>query len=199
MRGANYGWPNCEGTCASSVHQPDLLLCAQRPRCSRSPAGSSTTAPSSRRVPGELLLRRLRAELDQAADLRRQRQRHRRLQLRAGRRRASTGRTATSSTSPRVPTARSTTSTSATPTSGDVRRQQDPPHPLHRNRTSRRRRSLRPTRRRAGAADRRLLECRLVGSRGPALTYAWTSATAPRRRRPTRPTPTRQPGQYTAD
>ena len=37
-------------------------------------------------LPGQLLLRRLHAELDQAPDVRCERQRHRRLQLRAGRR-----------------------------------------------------------------------------------------------------------------
>ena len=41
----------------------------------RSREASSITAPVPERLPGQLLLRRLRAELDQAADLRRERQR----------------------------------------------------------------------------------------------------------------------------
>ena len=53
--------------------------------------------PVPEQLPGQLLLRRLRPELDQAPDVRRQRQRHRRLQLRAGRRLARRARTATSS------------------------------------------------------------------------------------------------------
>ena len=54
--------------------------------------------PVPEQLPGQLLLRRLHAELDQAPDVRRQRQRQRRLQLRAAPTARSTARTATSST-----------------------------------------------------------------------------------------------------
>ena len=68
-------------------------------------------------LPGQLLLRRLHAELDQAPDVRRQRQRQRRLQFRARRR---LGRRAVRRhrvSDRRARTARSITSTSATRTS----------------------------------------------------------------------------------
>ena len=68
-------------------------------------------------LPGQLLLRRLHPELDQAPDVRRQRQRHRRLQLRAGRRLGRRPLRRHRLPRPRAPTARSTTSTSATRTS----------------------------------------------------------------------------------
>ena len=73
--------------------------------------------PVPQQLPGQLLLRRLRPELDQAPDLRRQRQRHRRVQLRARQRRGRRAlrRHRLPDRGPRR--ARSTTSTSATPTS----------------------------------------------------------------------------------
>ena len=100
----------------SGLHQPDLRLRPQRTgrgdhRRLRLP-GQPVPGP----VPGQLFLCRLRAELDQAADPRRQRQRDRRPQLRAAGRRRPTGPTATSSISARARTARSTTWTSGTRT-----------------------------------------------------------------------------------
>ena len=57
------------GQLPGAVHQPALLLCAQRARRGASPAASSTTAPQfPAALPGQLLLRRLHAELDPPAD-----------------------------------------------------------------------------------------------------------------------------------
>ena len=84
--GANYGWPNIEGTSTAPLHQPALLLSAQRARCrhhrrlrlsrkrsSQRPIRAATSSPTTPRT-------------GSAPDLRRQRQCQRRLQLRAGRR-----------------------------------------------------------------------------------------------------------------
>ena len=70
----------------SRLHEPRLLLSPQRTR--RGGHGRVRLSRHSvpEQLPGQLLLRRLRAELDQAPDVRRQRQRHRRLQFRARRR-----------------------------------------------------------------------------------------------------------------
>ena len=85
-RGANYGWPDCEGTCGSPVHaaRSTRIRTTGATRDHRRLRLPRHAVPQ--RVPGQLLLRRLHPELDQAPDLRRQRQRQGRLQLRAGRR-----------------------------------------------------------------------------------------------------------------
>ena len=74
------------GRVHGAVHQPAVLLPAQRPRRGGDGRVRLPRQPVPSRHAGQLLLRRLRPELDQAPDLRRQRQRDRRLQLRAGRR-----------------------------------------------------------------------------------------------------------------
>ena len=115
--GANYGWPNCEGTCAAPCTSP-IYSYPHNGRDAAITGGfvyHGTQFPSS--LPGQLLLRRLHAELDQAPDVRRQRQRHRRLQLRAGRRLGRRPVRRHRLPRPRARTARSTTSTSATRTS----------------------------------------------------------------------------------
>ena len=66
--------------------EPALLVSAQRPRRFDHRRLRLPRNAVPEQLPGQLLLRRLRAELDQAPDLRRERQRHRRLQLRAARR-----------------------------------------------------------------------------------------------------------------
>ena len=101
----------------SHLHEPDLCLRPQREGCVDNRRLHLPGQPVPRAVPGELLLRRLRPELDQAADLRRARERrHRRVQLRAG-----DGGSDGPVRRHRLPhrgarTARCTTSTSATPT-----------------------------------------------------------------------------------
>ena len=127
------------------------------------------------RVPGQLLLRRLHAELDPAPDLRRQRQRHRRLQLRAGRR---LGRRAVRRhrlPHGRARTARSTTSTSATRTSAARSASARSAASATSSRTSRRSRSPRPTRR--PGRRRSTVSFSSAGSSDPEgqpLTYSWT-------------------------
>ena len=96
--GANYGWPNSEGPCSAPCTSPLYSYAAQRSRLRRHRRVRLPRHPVPGRLPGQLLLRRLHPELDQAAHLRRQRQRHRGVQLRARRTARSTGRTATSST-----------------------------------------------------------------------------------------------------
>ena len=96
--GANYGWPDYRGHLPGAVHQPAVLVPAQRARLRDHRRLRLPRHAVPGVVPGQLLLRRLHPELDPPADVRRQRQRHRRLQLRAGRRLASTARTATSCT-----------------------------------------------------------------------------------------------------
>ena len=119
-------------------------------------------------LPGQLLLRGLRAELDQAADA----------STRAGTSTASstsnrrtappTAPTATSCTSRRGPTERSTTSISATPTPAARSASARSGGSAIRAATSRRSRSRRRTPTRwAGAAGGQLLERGLVRSRGP--------------------------------
>ena len=91
VRGANYGWPNVEGTSSNPAYtNPIYSYRAQRPRCLDHRRVRLSRQPVPEQLPGQLLLRRLHAELDPAADVRRERQCHRRLQLRAGRRAAST-------------------------------------------------------------------------------------------------------------
>ena len=148
--GANYGWPNCEGNCSAPLHEPALLVPAQRPgrRHHRRVRVPRHAVPE--RLSGQLLLRRLHAELDPAPDARRQRERHRRLQLRARRRVASTARTVTSSTSTEGPDgALYYVDIGYSRHQRHVRRQQDPPDPVRRSRTSRRSRpaSAEPARR----------------------------------------------------
>ena len=118
-------------------------------------------------LPGQLLLRRLHAELDQASDVRRERNVNGVFNFEPADG-PPTGPTATSCISPRGPTARSTTSTSATRTSVVLRRQQDPPDQLHERQPGADRGRVGEPDRRAGAAGRQLLERGLVGSRRPA-------------------------------
>jgi hypothetical protein len=69
LRGANYGWPICEDLLwVDPLHQPALRLSPQRKRRSDH-RRLRLRGPSSGPVPGQLLLRRLRPELDQAPDL----------------------------------------------------------------------------------------------------------------------------------
>ena len=86
VAGANYAWPNCEGICGAPYRDPDPHLGPQRPRLLGHGRLRLPRQPVSELLPGQLLLCRLHAELDQAPDVRCERERQRRLQLRAGQR-----------------------------------------------------------------------------------------------------------------
>ena len=117
-RGANYGWPNCEGNCPAPCTSPIYSYPHNGPRLGHHRRVRLPRQRSSRAAyEGSYFFADYTQNWIKRLTLRRERQRHRRLQLRAAGRVASTARTATSSTSPRAPTARSTTSTSATRTS----------------------------------------------------------------------------------
>ncbi len=83
-RGANYGWPDCEGPCCGPRARSPLY---SYPHNGRDAADHRRLRVSRHAVPqlvpGQLLLRRLHPELDPPPHLRRQRQRHGSLQLRA--------------------------------------------------------------------------------------------------------------------
>ncbi len=64
--GANYGWPNCEGTCAAPCTSPLYSYPAQRPRRRHHRRLRLPRHAVPGGVPGQLLLRRLHAELDPA-------------------------------------------------------------------------------------------------------------------------------------
>ena len=168
--GANYGWPNCEGNCPAPVHEPDLLLPAQRPRRGhhrrlRLPrhavpgvaTRAATSSPTTRRTGSSRLTFDANGNVtgvfnfEPAGRLGRRPVRRHRLPHRGPRRRALLRR-------PRLLRHQR-----------HLRRQQDPPHPL-------RRRSNQPPVAVAagqpdvgtGPAHGELLERGLVGSRGPA-------------------------------
>ena len=68
-RGANYAWPNCESNCASPPYTNGIYNYAHNgARSCRRRRLRLPRQPVPELVPGQLLLRRLRAELDQAAD-----------------------------------------------------------------------------------------------------------------------------------
>ena len=85
-RGANYGWPNVEAPNGNPAYTAPAYYYPHNGRDAAITGGfvyHGTQFPSS--LSGKLFLCRLHAKLDQAPDVRRQRQCHRRLQLRAGR------------------------------------------------------------------------------------------------------------------
>ena len=89
VRGANYGWPNVEGTSSNPAYtNPIYSYRPQRTRRGHHRRLRLSRHPIPQHLPGQLLLRRLRAEHDQAPDVRCQRQRQRGVQFRARQRRA---------------------------------------------------------------------------------------------------------------
>ncbi len=193
--GANYGWPDFEGACPSPCTSP-LYSWAHNGRDSAVVGGfvyHGNAVP--RHLPGQLLLRRLHPELDQAAHCRRQRQPHRGVQLRArerlGRRTVrrhrrpdrGSGRRAVLH-GPRLLRHR-----------GHVRAEQAAPDPLRVVEPVARRGVVGEPDERSGTARRVVLECRGRSTRRDRRSPTpGRSATTPRRRSPTRPTPTRPRG-----
>jgi hypothetical protein len=84
-RGANYGWPESEGACTAPCRSP-VFSYAHDGRDAAITGGFLPRHPVPRRVPGQLLLRRLHPELDQATHVRRLRRGDRGGQLRASQR-----------------------------------------------------------------------------------------------------------------
>ena len=193
--GANYAWPNCEGICGAPYTNPIYTYAPQRPRRRGRRRLRLPRQPVPELLPGQLLLRRLRAELDQAPDLRRERERQRRLQLRARRRLGRRSVRRHRLPDRRARTAPSTTSTSATRTSAARTASARSGASATSSRTRRRSRS--PRRRPTSGPPPLDVNFSSAGSSDPEgqpLTYSGRSATARPRRPPTRPTPTPRPG-----
>ena len=99
-RGANYGWPNCEGNLRRRRTRTRIYY--RTPHNGRDAAHRRRLRlprqPVPELVPGQLLLRRLRAELDQAPDVRRERHQSAASSTSSRPTARATARTATSST-----------------------------------------------------------------------------------------------------
>ena len=174
--GANYGWPLCEGSCGVAGTTGPIHSYPHSDATPRSPAASCIAARSSRsEYRGQLLLRGLRPEHDQAPHLRRERQRRRAGELLAGGRRSrhrGGGRPGqTDPGSGRLALLRRhRLQRPARAEPGG-----DPQDPLHRRATSRR--WSRRTRRRARAPRRSRSRSRAPGRRIPRASrsaYTWT-------------------------
>ena len=194
-RGANYGWPDYEGACPSPCTSPIYSYPHNGPGRRRHRRVRLPRRPVPQQLQGQLLLRRLHAELDQAPDVRRQRQRERRLQLRAARRlrRRPYGdivyldRRARRRAVLRRPRLLGH--------QRHLRRQQDPPDPLHLGQPAADCRRRRPTR--PPGPSPLTVNFSSAGSSDPEgqpLTYEWTFGDgADIDRREPRRTPTRRP------